>query len=121
MASVRTGVVLVALSLLAAAPPAEGASGRYWSTAKVLRKLDGAKAVVKGRAVRIHSATTLCAGRGTSIRRRGIRLWSRFVCTYTTFTKGGVDRDLDFRVRVRSATRFTIWDAHWVPMPRATP
>jgi len=109
------------LFLLAAAPPAEVATGRYWSTAKVLRKLEGARALVKERTVHIRSATTLCAGRGTSIRRRGIRLWSRFVCTYTTFTKGGVDRDLDFRVRVRSATRFTIWDAHWVPMPRATP
>jgi hypothetical protein len=118
--SVRTGVLLVVLSLFAAAPAAEGASGRYWSSAKVLRKLDGAKVVVKERAVRIHSATTLCAGRGTSIRRRGNRLWTRFVCTYTTFTKGGVDRDLDFRVRVLSTTRFRVWDAHWVPMPRAT-
>jgi hypothetical protein len=117
---VRTGVVLVVLSLFAAAPAAEAAAGRYWSTAKVLRKLDGARVVVKERTVRIRSATTLCAGRGASIRRRGVRLWSRFVCTYTTFTKGGVDRDLDFRVRVRSATRFTIWDAHWVPMPRVS-
>ncbi|MFL5923523.1 MAG: hypothetical protein ACJ75Q_00200 [Gaiellaceae bacterium] len=115
----RTGVVLVVLSLLAAAPAAGGTTDRYWSTAKLLRKLDGAKVLVSSRTVRIRSATTLCAGRGISIRRRGVRLWSRFLCTYTTFTKGGVDRDLDFRVRVRSATRVTIWDAHWIPTPRA--
>ena len=114
----RTGVVLVALCLLAAAPSAGAAAERYWSSAKLLHRLDGARVVVKGRTVRIRSATTLCAGRGTSIRRRGIRSWNRFVCTYTTFTKGGVDRDLDFRVRIRSATRFTIWDAHWVRAPR---
>ena len=120
MQAMRTGVVLVVLSLLAPATAAGGTADRYWSTAKLLRKLDGAKVVVNSRTVRIRGATTLCAGRGTSIRRRGIRLWTRFLCTYTTFTKGGVDRDLDFRVRVRSATRFTISDAHWVPSPRAT-
>jgi hypothetical protein len=122
IAAVRTGVVCVAvLALLAAGvPAAQGAVARYWSTAKVLRKLDGVTVVVKEHRVRIRSATTLCAGRGPSIRRRGIRLWTRFVCTYTTFTKGGVDRDLDFRLRVRSATRFTISDAHWVAMPRAS-
>jgi hypothetical protein len=116
----RTGVVLVALCLLAAAPSTGATAERYWSSAKLLHKLDTARVVVGGRTVRIRSATTLCAGRGTSIRRRGIRLWSRFVCTYTTFTKGGVDRDLDFRVRIRSASRFTLWDVHWVRGPRAT-
>jgi hypothetical protein len=105
-------------SLLAAAPASGGTAERYWSTAKLLRKLEGKRVVVNSRTVRIHSATTLCAGRGTSFRRQRIRLWARFVCTYTTFTKGGADRDLDFRVRVRSATRFTISNAHWVPAPR---
>jgi hypothetical protein len=116
----RRGFVLVPLCLLLAAAPSAGAAAeRYWSSAKLLHKLDRARVVVGGRTVRIRSATTLCAGRGTSIRRRGVRLWSRFVCTYTTFTKGGVDRDLDFRVRIRSATRFTLWDVHWVRGPRA--
>ena len=115
----RAGVVLVALCLLAATPSAAASAEGYWSSAKLLHKLDRARVVVGGRTVRIRSATTLCAGRGKSIRRRGIRLWSRFVCTYTTFTKGGVDRDLDFRVRIRSATRFTLWDVHWVRGPRA--
>jgi hypothetical protein len=109
----RAGVVLVAL--LIAAAPAWAAPVRYWSTTKVLGRLEGAKVTVGARTVRVRSATTLCAGQGTSIRRHGVRLWRSFACTYTTFTKAGVDRDLDFRVRVRSATRFTIWGVHWVP------
>jgi hypothetical protein len=45
-------------------------------------------------------------------------MWRRFVCTYTTFTRGGVDRDIDFRVRVRGATRYVVTDAHWVRATR---
>ena len=116
----RAGVVLVAF-LVVAAPATATTAGRYWSTAKVLRRLDGAKVSVGARVVRVRSATTLCAGQGTSIRRHGIRLWRRFVCTYTTFTKAGVDRDLDFRVRTISGTRFAVWDAHWVRQARASP
>jgi hypothetical protein len=118
MAGVRAGVVLVAF-LIAAAPMAAATPARYWSTAKVLRRLDGAKLSVGARVVRVRSATTLCAGQGTSIRRHGIRLWRRFVCTYTTFTKAGVDRDVDFRVRTITATRYAVSDAHWVRPARA--
>jgi hypothetical protein len=85
---------------------------------KVLRRIDGAKARVGTRTLLIDSETTLCAGRGPSIRRNGVRVWRRFVCTYTTFTKSGVDRDLDFRVLVLSARRYVILDAHWVQAPR---
>ncbi len=120
MARMRAGVVL-AVFLIVAAPAAAATSARYWSTAKVLRRLDGAKVSVGARVVRVRSATTLCAGQGTSVRHHGIRLWRRFVCTYTTFTKAGVDRDLDFRVRTISGTRFVVWDAHWVRQARASP
>lgn len=116
---VRTGVVLVSL-LIAATPTLAATPARYWSTTKVLRRLDGAKVTVGARKVRVRSATTLCAGQGTSVRRHGIRLWRRFACTYTTFTKAGVDRDLDFRVRAIDATRFAVTDAHWV-RPGRTP
>lgn len=93
-------------------------AGPYWTITKVLRRVDGARVHVGSRTVRIDSETTLCAGRGTSIRRNGVRLWRRFACTYTTFTKAGVDRDLDFRVIVRSPRRYIIKDAHWVQTPR---
>jgi hypothetical protein len=86
--------------------------------AKVMRAIDDVRVRVGTRVIRIHSETTLCSGEGPSIRRRGIRMWSRFSCTYTTFTKGGVDRDLDFRVRVTGARRFVISDAHWVAASR---
>ena len=105
--------------LVVAASASAATSPRYWSTAKVLRQLDGEKVKVGTRIVRLRSATTLCAGQGTSVRRHGIRLWRRFVCTYTTFTKAGVGRDLDFRVRTITATRYAVWDAHWVRPARA--
>lgn len=114
----RAGVVLVAL-LIAVAPAAAATPARYWSTTKALHRIDGATIPVGTRAVRVHSATTLCAGEGTSIRRHGIRLWRRFACTYTTFTKAGVDRDLDFRIRTLGATRYAVSDAHWVRPARA--
>jgi hypothetical protein len=117
---VRAGVVLIALVLVAAAASTADAAQSavpFWSMNKLLRKLDGDWVRVGSRRVRIHSETTLCSGRGASVRRNGIRMWRRFLCTYTTFTKGGVDRDLEFRVRVLSSTRYAVWDAHWVRPP----
>jgi hypothetical protein len=110
---VRLGVVLAVFMLLAT-PAAAQASSAYWSIGKVLRRLDGDKIHVGTRSVRLDSETTLCAGIGPSVRRRGVRMWRRFACTYTTFTNGGVDRDIDFGVQVRSATRYVVTDAHWV-------
>jgi hypothetical protein len=118
--AMRAGVVLIALVLVAAAASTADAartSVPFWSTDKVLRKLDGDRVRVGSRRVRIDSDTTLCSGRGTSIRRNGIRMWRRFLCTYTTFTKAGVDRDLEFRVRVLGRIRYAVWDAHWVRPP----
>ena len=109
----RLGVIL-AVFLLLATPAAAQVSPTYWSIGKVLRRLDGARIHVGMRTVRVVSETTLCAGQGPSIRRRGVRMWRRFACTYTTFTKGGVDRDIDFLVQVRSAIRYVVTDAHWV-------
>jgi hypothetical protein len=109
----RAGVVLIVL-LVVATPVAAESYARFWSVDKVMRKLDGDRIQVGSRRVRIDSETTLCAGRGASIRRNGARRWRRFVCTYTTFTKAGVDRDLEFRVRVLGKTRYSVYDAHWV-------
>lgn len=116
----RAGVVLVALALVAAAASTADAAQSavpFWTMDKVLRKLDGDWVRVGSRRVKIHSETTLCSGRGASVRRNGVRMWRRFLCTYTTFTKAGVDRDLEFRVRVLSRTRYALWDAHWVRPP----
>jgi hypothetical protein len=81
---------------------------------KLMRSIDDVRVRVGARVVRIHTETTLCSGDGRPIRRRGVRMWSRFSCTYTTFTKQGVDRDLEFRVDVVSAKRFVIRDVHWI-------
>jgi hypothetical protein len=108
----RAGVVFSAL-LLAAPATVDGALP-YWSVGKVLRRVDGATIRVGARAVRVESDSTLCSGYGTSRRRGRVRVWRHFNCTYTTFTKAGVDRDLEFRLHVRGVRRFAISDAHWV-------
>jgi hypothetical protein len=108
----RAGVVLIVLLL--AAPAAGDAAVPYWPIGKVLRRVDGAVIPVGTRKVRVESESTLCSGYGTSIRRGRLRMWRHFNCTYTTFTKARVDRDLDFRIHVRGATRFSVSDAHWV-------
>jgi hypothetical protein len=114
---VRAGVVLAVL-LLAAAPSTSRAAAVYWSADKVLRMIDGKTLQLGSRKVRLRADTTLCAGQGDSIRRGGSKMWRRFACTYTTFTKSGVDRDLEFDLRVRGATRYSISGAHWVSVSR---
>jgi hypothetical protein len=114
----RLGVA-VALSLLVlAAPAAAQVSPQYWTLGKVMRMIDGARISVDGRRVRIQTESTLCSGEGASIRRRGVRMWRRFACTFTTFGKRGVDRDLEFRLRTTSVNRFVVFDAHWVGTTR---
>jgi hypothetical protein len=111
---VAPGIVVLVL--------ASSAGGRtltaYWPMTKLMRSIDDVRVRVGERVVRIHSETTLCSGGGRAIRRRGVRMWSRFWCTYTTFTRQGVDRDLEFRVDVVSAKRFVIRDAHWINATR---
>jgi hypothetical protein len=116
----RTGVVLLSLWLLLALPAVGDAAVPYWSIGKVLRRLDGTAVQVASRKIRIDSDTTLCGGYGESIRRAGVRMWRHFHCTYTTFTRALVDRDLEFRLHVRDATRFSITNAHWVRGPLAS-
>lgn len=104
--------------LVLAAPAGGRALTAYWPMTKLMRSIDDVRVRVGTRVVRIHSETTLCSGGGRPIRRRGVRMWSRFLCTYTTFTKKGIDRDLDFQVDVVSAKRFVIHDAHWITATR---
>jgi hypothetical protein len=115
----RLGVVLMLAVLVLGARAAEGAlTASYWSVARVMRAIDDAPVTIDGRKVRIDSKTTLCSGAGASRRDGGVRRWRRFRCTYTTFVKGFVDRDLDFDVRVLDARRFRIMDPAWVRDPR---
>jgi hypothetical protein len=108
------GVLAILLIVLSAAPSTALASVPYWSIRKVLHRIDGKRIRVGTRTVRIDSDTALCSGRGPSIVREGLRRWRRFDCTYTTFTRAGVDRDVEFRVRVLGRLRYAIYDAHWV-------
>jgi hypothetical protein len=109
---------LIAISLVLAAPAAGRALRWYWPVVKVMRVIDNARIHVGTRLVRIDSDTTLCSGEGRSIRRAGARRWTRFVCTFTTFTKGGADRDLEFRVFVTGRNRYAIRDARWIGAAR---
>lgn len=77
--------------------------------------VDGTRVRVGRNVVRIDADTTLCAGEGTSRRRKGVRQWRHFLCTYTTMTPRGIGRDVDFRVHVLGVGRFVITDARWVP------
>jgi hypothetical protein len=106
------GVVLSLLVLLTAAT-AQGADSRHWSLQKVMRKIDEMQIRVNRRVVRVESDSALCSGEGASIHRGGVRMWRRFACTFTTFTKRGIGRDLEFRIRITSATRFVVFDVRW--------
>jgi hypothetical protein len=85
-----------------------------WSLGKVMREIDDTRIRVGRSVVRINADSTLCAGEGTSTRRRSVRRWKHFRCTYTTFTRRGIGRDVDFRVHVLGVRRFVITDARWV-------
>jgi hypothetical protein len=110
----RLGIsVALSLIVLLTATTAQGADARYWSLQKVMRKIDEMQIRVNRRVVRVESDSALCSGEGQSIRRGGVRMWGRFACTFTTFTKRGIDRDLEFRLRITSATRFVVFDVRW--------
>jgi hypothetical protein len=85
----------------------------WWSLAKVMRLIDGARIVVGGRRLRIDSEATLCSGAGRAIGRVDARRWHAFDCTYSTLT-GGIDRDVDFHVAVLGQRRYRISHAHWI-------
>jgi hypothetical protein len=107
-------VVLLLLATLAEARTME----TYWPVARVMRTIDHVRVRVGERTVRIESDTTLCSGVGRRVKRRSIRMWNRFACTYTVFTNSSVDRDVEFRVHVLGPRRFVIRDAHWVAATR---
>ncbi|HZC29851.1 MAG TPA: hypothetical protein VE269_08930 [Gaiellaceae bacterium] len=79
-----------------------------------MRAIDGIRIRIGTRTVRIPGASALCSGAGPLIRQQGVATWSRFSCTFTTFTTAGADRDADFDVLVLDAKRFEVRDARWI-------
>jgi hypothetical protein len=88
-----------------------------WPVERLMRAIDGARLRVDGRSVPVDSATALCSGRGSPVVRSGVRRWRAFDCTYTTF-KGGIDRDVEFRVAVVGPNGYSVVSSDWVGTER---
>jgi hypothetical protein len=104
-------VVVTLLLLCGLAPhPAEAHSGApMWTLAKVMRKIQGARIRIGGRALRVRAAATLCSGDGRAARWGGIGHWRHFTCTWTTFdAQRRVDRDITFDVHTLTRVRMLI-------------
>ena len=111
---VRLGVVLMVLLLVFAGPAAAHTRGGWWPVAKVMRALDGERIRVGSKRVRVDSATSLCSGERRVKRRGGVRTWTHFRCTFSTFTASGPGRDAEFRVHVLGPRRIGISGARWI-------
>jgi hypothetical protein len=113
-AAVRVGVVLILLSLVFSATVAAHTGGAFWTLPKVMRVVDDKRIRVGATIVRVDADTTLCSGEGRGRLRRGIRTWTHFHCTFTTFTAAGPGSDVEFRVHALDALRMTITGARWI-------
>ncbi len=113
----RAAVLLsVALAASAAAAPAPAHSTRTsWSYAALMQKMDGVTVRLAGRRFRVRSEFVICNGEGRAVRRAGVRRWKHFTCTQTLF-RGGLGRDMTWRVHVLGRKRFRISDARWGPL-----
>lgn len=111
----RLGVVLITLLLTTATPAAAHTSGAFWSVAKVMRAIDDARIRIGTKVVRVDSDTALCSGEGRARLREGVRTWTHFRCTFSTFTARGPGRDVEFRLHALDARRFAITSARWIP------
>ena len=110
----RHGVVLLLLAFVLTAPAAAHERGAFWPATKAMRTIDDVRVRVGSTVVRVKVETTLCSGEGRVIRRRGLRAWKHFRCTFTAFTASGPGRDVEFRVHALDARRIAITDARWI-------
>ena len=104
---------VIALGLALASGAAASTSEAYWPVAKVRARIDDARVSVGGRQVRVVSALTLCSGEGPVAAAPRYPDVATLRVPYRTFTER-IDRDLEFRVRVRGGRRFRIVDAEWI-------
>jgi hypothetical protein len=107
---------VLATALLA--PSVEAHPGApMWSLGVVLSRIDGARISVGPWSARVQTASTLCSGDGRGRRWLGMRHWRHFTCTWTVFDrKGGVGRDVTFRVHTLTARRYVIEAARFGPV-----
>jgi hypothetical protein len=115
--AVRLGVVVLLVAVAMPALPGRAdarPAAPSWSLARVMRALDGRRVPVAGQRVRIETDSTLCSGVGASVRVASVRRWTRFACTFTVFGARGIDRDLEFRVRVVDGRRIALTSARWI-------
>ena len=109
---VQLGLVI---ALAGAAPPAPAHPTRWhWPYAKLIKRIDNARIPLPNGRARVAAQLVICNGEGRGVVRRGVRRWRHFTCTQTLF-RGGVDRDVTFRVHVRGETRFTITHGRYGP------
>jgi hypothetical protein len=113
--AVRLGVVLIIVLLALATPAAAHTGGAFWPLAKVMRAIDDARIRVGTKVVRVDSDTTLCSGEGRARVRGGVRTWTHFRCTFSTFTARGPGPDVEFRLHALDARRFATTSARWIP------
>jgi hypothetical protein len=111
---VRLGVVLILLLLALAAPAAGHTGGAFWSVAQVMRAIDDARIRVGTKVVQVDRDTTLCSGEGRGKLRRGLRTWTHFRCTFSTFTALGPGRDVEFRLHALDSRRIATTSARWI-------
>jgi hypothetical protein len=110
--SVSATVALAFCTLPAASKAHAGAP--MWSLQRVMSRIDGAKVTIRAWSGHVQTETTLCSGEGRETRWSGSGHWRHFTCTWTVFDRrGGVDRDVTFRVHTLTATRFQISDARF--------
>ena len=110
----KPGVAVVLLSLVLPAPAAAHVGGAFWPSTKALVAVDGTRMRVGTRVVRVDADTTLCSGEGRSRLRRGVRTWTHFRCTFTTFTASGPGPDVEFRIHALTARRMVITNSRWI-------
>lgn len=113
-AKMKLRLALVLLSLVLTVPAAAHVGGAFWPAARVQSAVDGMRVRVGTRVVRVDADTTLCSGEGRSRLRRGVRTWTHFRCTFTTFTASGPGRDVEFRVHALTARRMVITNSRWI-------
>ena len=111
-ALVQLGLVIALVAV--AAPAAAHPTRWHWPYAKLIDRIDGARVRLPNGRARVAAHLVICNGEGRSVVRGRVRRWKHFTCTQTLF-RGGVGRDITFRVHVRGQTRFTITHARYGP------